>query len=154
MEFFEVIKKRHCARKFDPNKLVDDKIIQKIITFGKMAPSAGGFQTVKFAILKGEEKEKLSNVIPERMNWYKKAPVILVIWSDPKESIDYFKNRAKDFYIIQDAAAAAENIFLSVVALGLATCWIGTFDDDKLKTLLKIKDPQRPMVVMPIGYKA
>lgn len=154
MDFFEVIKNRHCCRKFDPTRSIDEKLVEKIIEAGKVAPSAGGFYSTRFAIFKGEQKKKLFNIIPERMKWFMEAPLVLVIWSDPKKSINYFKDRAKNFYIIQDAAAAAENIFLSIIALGLSTCWIGTFDDEKLSKILKIKNPQRPMVIMPIGYAA
>ncbi len=154
MDFFEVIKNRHCCRRFDPTRLVDEKLIKKIVEAGKAAPSAGGFYPTRFTIFKGEQKEKLLEVIPERMKWFIEAPLVLVIWSDPKESIDYFKDRAKNFYIIQDAAAATENIFLSITALGLSTCWIGTFDDEKLSKILKIKNPQRPMAILPIGYAA
>lgn len=153
MDFFEVIKKRHCARKFNPDKPVKGNDIKQIIEAGKLAPSAGGFYPTRFYVAKTEnDKNKILDCIPERMHWAKDAPIILVIWSAPEESIGYFGRRAKDLYIIQDAAAAAENIFLSVVALGLSTCWIGTFDDDKIKKALNLKSGQLPFVIMPIGY--
>ena len=155
MEFFEVVKKRHCCRSFDPEKSVKEADIKKIIDAGKMAPSAGGMYPTRFFITKiQEEKEKILNCIPKRMHWAKEASVILVVWSDPKETIEYYKERGKNLYIIQDAAAAAENIFLTTVALGLATCWIGTFEDECLKRALNLKKDQVPYVIMPIGYKS
>lgn len=154
MDFFEVIKKRHCVRKFDPKKAVDENDLEKIIDAGKRAPSAGGFYPTKFNVAKSQkEKDKILECIPERMRWAADASAIIVIWSDPKESIAQYGNRAKDLYIIQDAAAAAENIFLTVTALGLATCWIGTFNDEKLKKALGLKNNQLPFVIMPVGYE-
>lgn len=154
MDFWEVINKRHCCRKFNPNKEVDDSLIEKIIKAGESAPSAGGFKSARFTVLKGNKKDELTKVIPERMWWFKDAPVALVIWSDPKETVDYFKERGEKLYIIQDSGAAAENIFLAVTALGLSTCWIGTLDQGEktAEELLGLQSNQKAMAVMPIGY--
>jgi len=152
MEFFEVLNKRHCTRKFDPKKPVKKEDLEKIIESGKRAPSAGGIYPTRFFVAKTKEDK---NLILESMekSWVADAPVLIVIWSDPEESIARYGDRAKDLYIIQDAAAAAENIFLAVTALGLATCWMGSFDEEKLKVALNLKNNQRPLVVMPIGYE-
>lgn len=153
MEFFEVVEKRHCCREFDSAQSVSDRDLKKIIDAGKRAPSAGGFYPTKFKVVQTkEEKEKILACIPERMHWARDASIILVVWSDPKETTEYYKERGKNMYIIQDAAAAAENVFLATIALGLGTCWIGTFEDEKLKNALNLEEDQIPYVVMPIGY--
>ena len=155
MDFFEVIDKRHCCRKFNPNKKVADKLLDKIVDAGKKAPSAGGFKSMSINIIKNQkDKEKVLSCIPETMQWAANASAILVITSTPKFSFILYGERAKKMYIYQDSAAMAENIFLATVALGLSTCWIGTFDDEQLAKALKLKSGQQPMVVMPIGYAA
>ena len=151
MEFFEVIKKRHCVREFDAKKSVSDGDIEKIIAVGKKAPSAGGLYPTRFTIVKKKDFEGLSEAIHQE--WFKDASIVLIVWTDPEETINQYQERGENLYIIQDAAAAAENIFLAVTALGLATCWIGTFDDEKLAKFLKLKPGQWPFVVMPIGYE-
>jgi len=152
MEFFEVIKKRQCVRSFDPKKQVEEKDLEKIIEAGKRAPSAGGLFPTRFFVAKTiEEKNKVLKALMQ--TWVADAPAIIVIWSDPFETIDRYQERGKNLYIIQDVAAAAENIFLAVTALGLATCWVGSFDEEKLKEALNLKNNQRPLVVMPIGYE-
>ena len=55
MEFFEVIEKRHCCRKYDPTKNVETSDIEKIIDAGKCAPSAGGIYPVEFKIIKEQK---------------------------------------------------------------------------------------------------
>ena len=151
MEFFEVIKKRHCVRKFDPNKTVSDEDIAKIIDAGKKAPSAGGLYPTRFSVIKKNDFEELGETVHQE--WFKDASVVLIVWSDPQETIARYGQRGENSYIIQDAAAAAENIFLAITALSLATCWIGTFDDEKLAAFLRLKPGQRPYVVMPVGYE-
>ncbi len=158
MEFFEVIKKRHCTRSFDSKKPVRDEDIAKIIDAGKRAPSAGGIYPVEFRIIKDQKtKDKLvestRNVIRFRvMDFIAQAPVVLVIYADVEKTTAKYGERGKDLYVIQDAAAAAENIFLTSIALGLSACWVGAFDEDIVREVLNLKKNERPMVIMPIGY--
>jgi len=152
MEFFEVLNKRHCTRKFDPEKAVSNEDLEKIIDAGKRAPSAGGIFPTRFFVAKTKaDKDKVLGALNQ--TWVEDASTIIVIWSDPAETIARYEERGKNLYIIQDAAAAAENIFLAVTALSLATCWVGSFDEEKLKEALNLKNNQRPLVVMPIGYE-
>lgn len=80
------------------------------------------------------------------------APVILVVFVNPEETVSHYGERGRNLYIIQDSAAAAENIFLSVIALGLSTCWVGAFNEKGVKNILNLKTNERPMVIMPVGY--
>lgn len=36
--------------------------------------------------------------------------------------------------------------------LGLGTCWIGAFDEDSVKTILKIPINLKPVAIIPVGY--
>ena len=157
MEFFKVLEKRHCCRDFNPNKSVNNNLIEKIIKAGKMAPSAGGIYPVEFAVISDQSlKEKLTDTtthVIRRMDFIAQAPFAVVIYADVQKTAARYSNRGRDLYVIQDAAAAAENIFLSVTALGLDTCWVGAFDESEVRKVLKLKTNERPMVIMPIGYK-
>jgi len=42
---------------------------------------------------------------------------------------------------------------LACYELGLATCWIGAFDEEEVKRILKVKN-LRPIALLPIGYPA
>ena len=87
------------------------------------------------------------------MSFIAQAPVILVIYADTKKTTERYGERGKNLYVICDAAAAAENIFLAVTALGLSTCWVGAFNEEKAAKILKLTKSQRPLVLMPIGYE-
>ena len=157
MEFFEVIKKRHCTRSFNPKKLVSDLDIEKIIDAGKSAPSAGGIYPVKFAVVKKQPtKNRLAdstaNVL-HRMDFIPEAPVVIVVYADVEKTATKYGERGKNLYVIQDAAVATENIFLAATALGLGACWVGAFDENIVRKILHLKEDQRPMVIMPIGYR-
>jgi len=149
MEFFQVIKKRHCTRSFNSKKPVSDANLAKIIDAGKKAPSAGGLYPVKFAVVKDQKvKEKLAPT----MTFLSQAPVVIVVYADQEKTAARYGQRGRDLYVIQDAAAAAENIFLAAIALRLAACWVGAFNEDAVRSVLNLKESERPMVIMPIGY--
>ena len=43
------------------------------------------------------------------------------------------------------------NIMLAATSIGLGTCWIGAFDEEMVKDILKIPS-ERPIAMVPIGY--
>ncbi len=51
-----------------------------------------------------------------------------------------------------DAAIAMQNIVLVATELGLGTCWIGAFDEGKLRKALNIPKDYKIVAMTPIGY--
>jgi len=46
---------------------------------------------------------------------------------------------------------AVEHMVLTVTSLGLGTCWIGGFDEEEVKRVLKIPETLTVVVLLPIG---
>jgi nitroreductase len=46
---------------------------------------------------------------------------------------------------------ALEHMVLAATALGYGTCWIGAFDEDAVKRLLKIPAKMKVVALLPIG---
>lgn len=55
-------------------------------------------------------------------------------------------------YLNLNAAIAIDHITLRAVDLGLGSCWIGMFDQDKVKKSFGIDEPYRVIALLPIGY--
>jgi nitroreductase len=53
-----------------------------------------------------------------------------------------------------DVAIALEHIALQATELGLATCWIGSFEVEKVRTILGIPDDIAIIELMALGYPA
>jgi nitroreductase len=53
-----------------------------------------------------------------------------------------------------DVAIALEHIALQAADLGLATCWIGSFYVDKVRTILDIPAGIAVIELMAVGYPA
>ena len=53
-----------------------------------------------------------------------------------------------------DVAIALEHICLQATELGLGSCWIGSFNPDKVKVILGIPDDIQIIELMAVGYAA
>jgi nitroreductase len=49
-------------------------------------------------------------------------------------------------------AIALDHLSLAAVELGLGTCWVAMFDEEKVKKFLGIPDVIRVLALMPLGY--
>jgi nitroreductase len=57
-------------------------------------------------------------------------------------------------YCLQDTAGAIQNIHLLAHSLGLGSCWIGAFKEEKAREVLKLPQGIRPIAIIPVGYPA
>jgi nitroreductase len=151
METEECILTRRSVRKFK-KVLVDMDKIGRILEAGRAAPSSGNVQNWMFIIVDDETKRKKIAESCFEQYWMADAPVIIVVCSKPHEVQRYYGIRGERLYSVQNAAAVAENMLLMAHDQGLGACWVGAFDEDKVKDILGIVKEARPQVIIPIGY--
>ena len=150
MDLKEVIRNRHSVRNFS-DKAPPKKIIDEIIEYANLAPSAGNLQARDFVIIDDNTiKEKLSTAAFHQ-KFIVEAPINIVVCANLKR-ISSYGNRGKELYCIQDASAAVECILLLAVDNGLDACWVGAFDEKKVSTILNLPSYVRPIAIIPIGY--
>ena len=151
MELSEAIKKRRSIRKY-LDKPVDWDKIGKIIDAARCAPSPGNVQDYRFIVVTDKEKiAKLSDAALEQ-RFVEQAPVVIVVCSDIEKIKRAYGVRGERLYSIQGCAAAIENMLLRITDLGLGSCWVGAFDEARVRSVLAIPDTARPQVILPIGY--
>jgi nitroreductase len=153
MDFSEVVKARRSVRHFNTNLAVDDQDVRALLLAAVEAPSAGNIQPWRFAVLRTREaRERLSSALRQR--WATAAPVVIVVSVDHRPCAARYGSRGEYLYAIQDTAAAAENILLAAVDRGLASCWIGAFDENAVRQALGIPEPITPVAILPVGHSA
>lgn len=153
MNTFDAILGRRSIRKFD-KKPIDDKLVGVMLHMATQAPSAGNVQDWRFVVVKDEEQKKgLSDAALEQEHIVE-APIDIVVCSDLKSIGLKYGRRGEELYSIQDAAAATENILLTAHALGLGACWVGAFDEEKVRFILGLPEHVRPLAIVPVGYPA
>lgn len=90
-------------------------------------------------------------IVAARQVAFAKAPVMLLLVSD----ISRFKmadEAAKLDAAGKDAGIVSQNINLFCAGTGLITRPRGTMDLEKIRSILKLKESQRPMLNNPVGY--
>lgn len=77
------------------------------------------------------------------------------------DNSDYMKNRKKrndadpaalKAYLKLNAAIAIDHLTLRAVDLGLGSCWIMMFDQEKTRALLELEDRYEIVALIPVGY--
>ena len=153
MDFENVIANRRSIRKY-LKKEVENEKIRKMLNAINSAPSAGDLQAYEVFLVKDEElKEKLAEAAYGQY-FISEAPLVFVFFANPKRSAIRYGTRGERLYCILDAAIAASYLQLSAVDLGLGSVWIGAFDDDKVRKILKVNERLIPVAIIPVGYPA
>jgi nitroreductase len=150
MELTQAIKTRRSVRRFT-EKPVEDEKIKQIIEMGNLAPSAGNLQPRDFVVIKNQDtKQHLVNAA-HGQKFIAKASYVIVVCANSQRASPY-GNRGTDLYTIQDTAAAIQNMLLTIVDLGLSSCWVGAFNEKMVSDTLGLPSHIRPVAMLPIGY--
>jgi nitroreductase len=147
MNVIDAIKTRKSVRAYRDQPVEDDKL-NLILEAGRLAPSAANRQEWRFVIVR--EKETREKIVQAAGNqeFIGEAPVVIVACAETDGRI---MKCGQACYPI-DVAIALDHITLTAVELGLGSCWIGHFDEGKVKEILEIPDRIRVVEIMPLGY--
>ena len=80
----------------------------------------------------------------------REAPAVLVIAAVVQRTQTRYGSRAERFVHLE-AGHASQNVYLQCTARGLATVFVGAFDDLKLRAVLGLPADQVPLGLMPFG---
>ncbi len=152
MDFWQLIRSRRSIRKFDKTKTVSDEDINKILEAAIWAPSAGNTQCGRYYVVKNPAIKEDLAIKAGHQPFINDATAVIVVCANIDAVGRSYGSRGRDTYALQDTAAAIENMLLAITELGLATCWIGAFDEGQAAKILKLEDNLRPVAMLPIGY--
>lgn len=151
MEFKDVIMNRRSARVFNHKPVSNDQIAN-ILDMCRYTPSAGNIQNWMVIIIRDDEKKKSVGRACVNQSWLTKAPVLLVVCNELTNIQAVFRERGIRLYSRQNCAAFIQNILLAAHSIGLSTCWVGAFDDQAMRSILKIPEGVEVEAVIPLGY--
>lgn len=153
MDVFEAIKNRRSARAFT-HEPVSEEEVMKLIDAATWAPSAGNIQPWEFVVVRDPEIKRGLSAAALDQTFIEEAPVVIVVCANQLRSGSGYESRGADLYCLQDTAAATQNMLLAAHALGLATCWVGAFQEEEAKKVLNIPNGVRPVAIIPVGHSA
>ena len=166
MELIETINNRRSIRKYKDIDIPND-VIEDLINYARLAPSAKNKQPWEFMIVKGTTKNQIANIMLDQLkeskvslerkiynanssvkataNIMKQAPILILVFK-PKE----------DNWIIGDSlsiGSAIEHICLRATDLGLGSLWIRdiVYTQKEIAKLVG-KDDMELISAISIGY--
>jgi len=149
-----VIAQRRSVRAFQDRPVESDKL-HRILGILDHVPSAGGLQSYRVYTVKNREvRQALVQASFGKQQFIAQAPVALVFCALPQRSAARYRERGERLYALQDATIACAHIQLAAVALGLASTWVGAFDDRAVSMALGLSEAEVPVAILPIGYPA
>jgi nitroreductase len=149
MDVIKAIKKRRSVRNYLDRPVEEEKLIA-VLEAGRHAPSAGNRQEWRFVIVKDQQDRKKIAEAANEQGFVGEAPVVIVACA---ETDGHVMSCGQPSYPI-DVAIALDHISLAAVKYGLGTCWIGAFNEEKVKEILGIPEEVRVVELMPLGYPA
>lgn len=149
--FFAVVKGRRSVRGFKGN--VGKTTLDRILAVCDMAPSSGGFQSFEICQVKSRQTKSALAAAAMDQTFIADAPLVLVFCANPARS-NYKHGERSKLFSVQDATIACAYAQLAVQALGLASVWVGAFNEERVSEILKLPKDQRPVAILPIGQPA
>jgi nitroreductase len=144
MSVFDVILSRRSIRRYEDREIPKD-VLDKIVEAGRQSPSAANRQPYRFVIVTDSELKKAVSGLVSR--FVKSVPVVIVGCANPKAMLT-------GKWATVDTTIALENMVLAAWSLGVGSCWIGSFDEEKVKSSLKIPQDWKVVALVCFGYPA
>jgi nitroreductase len=149
MDVYEAIRLRRSVRAFSP-KPVDRETLARIFSAVRLAPSARNQQEWRFVAVTGQVMRGRLAREAAGQPFLCEAPVVLACCAETDGRV---MRCGQPCYPI-DTAIAMDHLSLAAAAEGLGTCWIGSFDEGIVKSLLGIPEAVRVVGLMPLGHPA
>ena len=142
MSVFDTIKDRRSIRVYKDERIPKDKL-EKLLEAARLAPSAANRQNWKFIVV---ENEQIKNQLVTACN--NQAFV-----GTASHVIAGIGDSSQKWHQV-DLALALEHVVLEAVELELGTCWIGAFNEDEVKKILKIPQDKKVVALLTVGVPA
>lgn len=161
MNTLEAIRSRRSVRKYSTRPVEPEKL-QAVLEAARQAPSWSNLQCWRFVVVtEPAVKARISDLSYVEAFFatygYKnnpaqkalaEAPVVIVACADPTKSGTL---RGQQYYLT-DMGIAAENLMLAAHEVGLASVFVGVFQEEELGELLDIPAEVRIVGLFPLGY--
>jgi len=143
---------RRSVRCYRPGD-VPDGVVRDLLEAAMAAPSACAKDPWEFIVVRRQAtREAIASALPNG-KMLPQAPLGIVVCGDLRRA-----HSGELSFLLQDCAAAIENLLLAAQALGLGACWLGVHPRaeriDHLRTLFGLPDSIVPVSVIALGWPA
>ena len=143
MSLVDSILSRRSIRRYEKKEIPND-VLNQILETGRQAPSAANRQPLQFIVVTEENiKKEFSKGLFNR--FIKNTPLIIVGCANTS---DFMTGK----WAVVDTTIALQNMVIAAWAMGIGSCWIGDFKEEKVKQILQIPDKWKVVALVTFGY--
>jgi nitroreductase len=147
LSVLDVIKARGSIRSYK-DKPIPKQVLLDILEAARMAQSADNRQPWEFIVVTDLAIRKKLAQAAGNQSFVGEAATVVVCLANPEESASV--GPFEGFLV--DLAIAIENMVLTAWDLGIGSCWIGAYNEGKVKELLDVPMNLRVMSLLTLGY--
>ncbi len=150
MDIHKLLQGRKSPRAIDPNKPVDQEMIDVLVEAFRWAPSSYNKQPWRLVVVRNKATQKKLHESMSDWNkqWMPKAPVLIVVVGNPEEQ-DHPDGRPQ---YLMDCGMGVENLLLQGSAMGLTIHATTGWKEDDIKKAIKLSDPFRAVAIVAVGH--
>jgi nitroreductase len=147
MELYETVRTRKSVRRFADAPVPED-VLTRVLEAARLAPSAKNLQEWRFVVAREPATRRKLASAASGQTFVGEAPVVIALCAET----NHRRMRCGlESYPI-DVAIAGDHLTLAAAAEGLGTCWIGSFDSNRVRQILGIPEDIVVVQLMPLGY--
>jgi nitroreductase len=143
---------RRSVRTFQPGT-VPDSVVRTLLEAAMAAPSAVAKDPWRFVVVREPETLQRLGAVLSNGHLLPQAGLGIAVCGDLEAAHDRQLS-----YLLQDCAAAIENLLLAAHALGLGACWLGVHPREpriqEVRRVLAIPEPVLPVACIAVGHPA
>lgn len=155
MDFSELVKVRQSVRSYTPEP-VQEAELTACLEAARLSPSACNSQPWKFIVV--NEAEKLAEVAGALYDpaiginkFATTAPVLVAVVVEEGKLMPGAKV-PWDYWADFDNGSAVAYFCLQAAELGLGTCIMGSYDEEKVKKALAVPDERKVRMIIALGH--
>ena len=139
-ETLETMWKRRSIRKYKSDPIPDEDL-NLILEAARRAPTGANRQNWRMIVVTDSDLLKKTAEACNNQMWMADAPVILCLVTLPSEGN-------------VNGTIVLDHAILAAASLGYGTCWIGAYDEAKVKAVLGIPGDHGTVCLTPVGLSA
>ena len=151
MSVLDIIRQRRSVRVYRRDPIPEESLF-RVLEAARLAPSGKNLQPWKFILVQDNELKRKLAKASNSQDFIADAPLVLVACGFPGECYRSMGRYMKSWPV--DVTIALEHLILQAQEEGLGTCWIGSFEEEEVKSLLSVPEHVKVLALTPLGYPA
>ena len=149
MTVMDAIRRRRSVRQYQ-GRSIPEPVLEEVTEALRLAPSACNHQPWRFILVTEPGLRAEVAQACRSQKFIGEAPVIVVGCAFPEAAYPRMGGYWNSCEV--DVAIALDHLMLAAAEAGLGTCWIGAFDEPRVKDVLGIPEGTKVIALTPLGY--